>query len=148
MESRLNKTQIMTMLTQTQENQRIHPRDCEEMLAPRIKLQKQCVCVGGARNQAILEQAPAKQGEIKDRQNQSYVKRTEKPEITQYVDKHPEMPGEMKLNRVGRKQKAEIMPEYPPKKSSRELTRQEGEHQEQKRKYACLRCRRLFSAPI
>ena len=43
---------------------------------------------------------------------------------------------------------AEIMPEYPTRKSSQELTRHETEQKEQERKYTCLQCRLVFSAPI
>ena len=52
MKSWLSKTQILTMLTQTQDNQMIHPIDCKAMLIPRIKLQQQ----RKRRNHAILEQ--------------------------------------------------------------------------------------------
>ena len=41
MKSWIGKTQIMTMLTQTQDNQMIHPRNCKETTMPRIKLKQQ-----------------------------------------------------------------------------------------------------------
>ena len=36
MQSWLSQTQIMTMMTQTQDNQTIHPRNCKETPMPRI----------------------------------------------------------------------------------------------------------------
>ena len=62
MESWLTKTQIMTMMTQKKDDQKIHPRDCIAMLMPRVKLQQQ----RKQRNQAIQEQETTKQWEIKD----------------------------------------------------------------------------------
>ena len=43
---------------------------------------------------------------------------------------------------------AEISIGYPTRKSSQKLTRQETDKQEQESKYTCVRCRRVFSAPI
>ena len=85
MESWISKTQIMT--TQKQEDRTIHPRDCKARLTPRAKLQKQWE----QRRQSILEHATEKQREIIDHRNKPYVKEAETTEITQYLDKHPEM---------------------------------------------------------
>ena len=41
MDSWLDKTQIVTMMTQTQHTKTIHPKECKEMLTPKIKLQAQ-----------------------------------------------------------------------------------------------------------
>ena len=41
METWLEKTQIMTMLTQTREKKTIHPKHCQEMMRPKQKLLEQ-----------------------------------------------------------------------------------------------------------
>ena len=41
METWLEKTQIMTMLTQTREKKTIHPKHCQEMMRPKNKLLEQ-----------------------------------------------------------------------------------------------------------
>ena len=63
MKSWLGKTQVMAMMSQTQDNQMIHPRNCKEVLIPGIKLQKQ----RQRRNHAILDQMNTKN--MKQRSN-------------------------------------------------------------------------------
>ena len=122
MESWIDKAQIATMQTMTQDNRTIHPMSCKEMLMPRIKLQQQ---QRKQRNHAIIEQEKEEHKGSQDQQHQSYVKKKEQADLTQYISALPEIPEEMALSRDDRKQLAEIMPEYTPKKSSRELSRQE-----------------------
>ena len=107
MKSWIDKTQIMTMLTQTQDNHMINPIDCKEMLTPRIKLQQQWK----QRNRAILEQADIRKQETKEKRHRPHAKKTTQKELIQYIAAHPSMPEEMELNREGRKQLAELMPE-------------------------------------
>ena len=37
----IEKTQVMTMLTQTRDKKNIHPKQCAEMIQPRQKLEEQ-----------------------------------------------------------------------------------------------------------
>ena len=50
-ESWINKTQVLTMLTQTREMKTIHPKQCKEMILPGQKLQAQWK----SRNNALQE---------------------------------------------------------------------------------------------
>ena len=144
MQSWLGETQITTILPQTQDNQMIHPRNCEEMLIPRIKLQQQWK----KRNHDILEQMHIRKQETKEQRHHPHAKKTTQTELIQYIAAHPEMPEETELNRDDRQQLAELMLEYPPKKRSQELAQQEETPPEQKRKYTCIDCNRPFSTTI
>ena len=140
----LGKTQIMTILTQTQDNQMIHPRNSKEMRMPRIKLLQQWK----RRNHAILEQTNMGQQEAKGQRHHPHAKKTTQAELTQYVTSHPEMPEEMELNREDRKQMAELTLEYPPGGRSQELTQQEETPPERKRGYTRLDVSRPFRSEI
>ena len=102
--SRLNKAQIMTMLTQTQNKRTIHPRNCKEMLMPRIKLHQQW----GKRNHANLEKMNIRKQETKEKQYNPHAKKRAQTELIQYIAAHPEMPEEMELKQDDRKQLAEL----------------------------------------
>ena len=110
-----DKTQITTMLTQTQDNHMIHPRNCREMPMPRIKIRKQWK----KRNHANLEQMNIRKQETKEQRRNPHAKKTAQTELAQYIESQPEMPAEMELSRDGRKQLAELTIEYHPGKKSR-----------------------------
>ena len=106
-------------------NQTIHPRDCNEMLMPRMKMRQQW----GKRHQSTLEHANGKKTDKTDRKN--YMK-TRKTELVKYIADRPEMPTGMELSRDDREKLAEITIEYPTRKSTQEHARQGLEQQEQK----------------
>ena len=114
------------------------------MLMPRIKLREQWK----QRNHAILEQLNTGKQETKEQRYNPLSKKTAQTELTQYIAAHPEMPEEMELNRDDRKQLAELMREYRPKKNNQELAQQDETFPEQQRKYTCLNCNQPFSTSM
>ena len=75
-----------------------------------------------------------------------YTKNAEWADITKLVAIHPEMPGEIELNRESRKQLSELMLEYPTK--TRDLEEEEAEETEQRRNYTCINCKKSFRTAI
>ena len=138
MGSWINKTQVMTMLMQTQDTQTIHQKQCVEMLTPKQKLQEQW----RTRNNAIKENAPQRR---KDSGNEvEYTKIAEQAEIMQLLAVRPEMPGESNLNGGNREKLAELILEYPAKAESQE---DETKGKEQRRRYTCIKCEKPFKTP-
>ena len=137
----MGKPQVMTMLTQTRGKKTIHPKQCAEMILPRQKLQEQwkkdtLKCrktkMGGKR-EALKNQAGGKL---------EFAKQLERTYIMQLVEKNPEMPEELALNKDRRKQLAELMLEYPTRADDEENPTREQE--KEKRYYTCQNCRRAF----
>ena len=113
MESWLNKTQIMTMLMQSQDTKPIHPTQRKEMLIPKQKLQAQW----GTKNNAIKENASQRRA---DKEEEEYIKTAAKTEIMQLVATRPEMPAKLELRREDRKKLTEMMLGYLAKTESEE----------------------------
>ena len=110
MESRLNVTQIATMLTKTKDTMAIHSKEYKEMLTPTLKIREQW----RSKHQAILEQPLGMTTARKKQYNDKYANDAAKTEITQLIAQRQEMPEALGLNRDGRGELAEIMREYPP----------------------------------
>ena len=121
MKSWLAKKKIMSTMTQTQDNQMIHQRNCKEMLIPRIKLQQQWA----QRNHATLAQMDIRKQETKDQRYNPHAGKTAQTELIQYIAAHPEIPEDMDPGREERKKLAELTIEHPPNKSSQALAQQE-----------------------
>ena len=87
MESWRNKTQVMTMLTQTRETKTIRQNYCKAMTIPKQKLHAQW----RRRNNAFKEniQQPGKEGWVMETE---YAENAEKTDITQLVAIRSEMP--------------------------------------------------------
>ena len=81
------------------ETKTIHPRECKEMIIPKFKLRGQW----RLKNQVILEQTTKTPNANKNQHTDKYVKNSAKTEIMQLIEKHPEMPEELELNRGDRK---------------------------------------------
>ena len=73
-----------------------------------------------------------------------YSKTAERTEITHLVATHPEIPGELELNRENREQLAEHMPEYPTKAE----TQEESRGKEKRRYYTCIMCKKPCKTQI
>ena len=75
-----------------------------------------------------------------------YAKQQKQTYIMQLVEKHPEMPGELELNKERRKQSAELMLGYPTKTDEMEKENLTQEKAGWKRYYTCQNCKKSYSA--
>ena len=123
MESWLNKRQITTMLMQTQDTETIQPKQRKKMMITKQKLQAKL----RIRNNGISENSP--QRRAGNEEEGEYIKTSEKTEITHLVETHPEMPGELEMNREDRKKLGELMLEYPTKTDEHEEEAERGKEQ-------------------
>ena len=107
----------MTMLTQTRDKKTIHPKQCNEMAKPRQKLQEQWKKRHEVlRNKQEHESKPT-QNENENESDSKYVKKPKQTYIMQLVQGYPGMPSALELDDNKRKQLAELMLEYPTKKT-------------------------------
>ena len=86
------------MRPQTQETKTIHPIERKGMITPKLKLTEQW----GQKNKSLLEQTSETSNATKNQQqiNMSKIRTTQ---ITQLIERYPEIPEEMDLNGDGRK---------------------------------------------
>ena len=75
-----------------------------------------------------------------------YAKQQKQTYITQLVEKRPEIPEELELNKERRKQLAELMLEYPTQTDEMEKESLTQENAGEKRYYACQNCGKPYSA--
>ena len=112
----LEKTKVMTTLTQTREQRTIRPKTCKEMTIPKKKLQDRWE----NRHRAIIGKTLTQTETGKRKSGDREPTRKNQTHIMQLVDKYPEMPAEMDMGKERRKQLAELTPENPTGRSKKE----------------------------